>query len=109
MPRDALAAWLQPEAGHALEDHLYLVDPMGEWMMRVPADPEPGARQARPGPAAARLVLVGPAGPLSTHRTMDFAPSLRLLMLASAIALLPLGWVWLRQPQADAPRAGCWR
>lgn len=41
VPRDALAAWLQPEAGRALEDHLYLVDPMGEWMMRVPADPEP--------------------------------------------------------------------
>ena len=42
VPREALAAWLQPETGHALEDHLYLVDPMGEWMMRVPADPEPG-------------------------------------------------------------------
>jgi len=41
VPRDALAAWLQPEAGRALEDHLYLVDPMGEWMLRVPADPEP--------------------------------------------------------------------
>jgi hypothetical protein len=41
VPSDALAAWLQPEAGHALEDHLYLVDPMGEWMMRVPSDPDP--------------------------------------------------------------------
>jgi hypothetical protein len=41
VPREALAAWLQPEAGHALEDHLYLVDPMGEWMMRMPAQPEP--------------------------------------------------------------------
>jgi len=41
VPRDALATWLQPEAGRALEDHLYLVDPMGEWMMRVPADPDP--------------------------------------------------------------------
>jgi hypothetical protein len=41
VPRDALAAWLQPEAGHALEDHLYLIDPMGEWMMRVPAGPDP--------------------------------------------------------------------
>ena len=39
--RDALAAWLQPQEGHALEDHLYLVDPMGEWMMRMPADPDP--------------------------------------------------------------------
>lgn len=39
--RNAIAAWLAPAAGHALEEHLYLVDPMGEWMMRMPADPEP--------------------------------------------------------------------
>jgi cytochrome oxidase Cu insertion factor (SCO1/SenC/PrrC family) len=39
--RPALAAWLSPEAGHSLEEHLYLVDPMGEWMMRIPAHPEP--------------------------------------------------------------------
>lgn len=42
LPREAVAAWLQPAAGHALEDHLYIVDPMGEWMMRMPAQPEPG-------------------------------------------------------------------
>ncbi len=41
VPRAAVAAWLQPEAGRALEEHLYLVDPMGEWMLRVPADPDP--------------------------------------------------------------------
>lgn len=41
VPRAALAAWLQPDAGHALEEHLYLVDPMGEWMLRVPAQPDP--------------------------------------------------------------------
>jgi hypothetical protein len=39
--RAALSAWLAPEAGHALEDHLYLVDPRGDWMMRMPASPEP--------------------------------------------------------------------
>lgn len=33
----ALAQWLAPAAGHALQDHLYLVDPMGQWMMRFPA------------------------------------------------------------------------
>jgi hypothetical protein len=37
----AVAAWLQPEGGRALEEHLYIIDPMGEWMMRVPADPDP--------------------------------------------------------------------
>jgi cytochrome oxidase Cu insertion factor (SCO1/SenC/PrrC family) len=39
--RAALARWLAPAAGHALEDHFYIVDPMGEWMMRTPADPDP--------------------------------------------------------------------
>ncbi|MBE7940290.1 MULTISPECIES: hypothetical protein [Ramlibacter] len=31
---ETLAAWLAPATGHALQDHLYLVDPMGNWMMR---------------------------------------------------------------------------
>ena len=39
--RDALARWLAPADGQVLEDHLYVVDPMGEWMMRMPADAEP--------------------------------------------------------------------
>jgi hypothetical protein len=39
--RDAVGAWLQPATGGALEDHLYIVDPMGEWMMRLPADADP--------------------------------------------------------------------
>ena len=33
----ALAQWLAPAAGHALPEHLYVVDPMGNWMMRFPA------------------------------------------------------------------------
>jgi len=40
-PMGRLAAWLVPAAGHGLADHLYIVDPLGNWMMRVPADPEP--------------------------------------------------------------------
>ncbi len=34
----ALAQWLQPEAGHELQEHLYVIDPMGNWMMRFPAN-----------------------------------------------------------------------
>ena len=34
---EALAGWLAPAAGQALQDHLYVVDPMGNWMMRFPA------------------------------------------------------------------------
>jgi hypothetical protein len=37
----AVARWLAPAPGQALEDHLYVVDPMGEWMMRTPPQPEP--------------------------------------------------------------------
>ncbi|TWO70376.1 hypothetical protein FN976_15445 [Caenimonas sedimenti] len=31
-----LAQWLQPAPGQALPDHLYVVDPLGHWMMRFP-------------------------------------------------------------------------
>lgn len=37
----ALAQWLEPATGQALTDHLYIVDPMAQWMMRMPADAEP--------------------------------------------------------------------
>lgn len=39
----ALAQWLQPAAGHALAQHLYVVDPMGNWMMRFPANMDAAA------------------------------------------------------------------
>lgn len=42
LPRDRVASWLAPAPGQALEDHLYIVDPMGRWMMRMPAAAEPG-------------------------------------------------------------------
>jgi hypothetical protein len=38
----ALAQWLAPSRGQQLADHIYLVDPMGQWMMRTPANPDPG-------------------------------------------------------------------
>ena len=34
---------------------------------------------------------------------VDFAPTLRLLLMAAVIALLPLSWWWLRQRGADTP------
>jgi len=33
-----LAQWLEPATGKRLQDHLYLVDPLGNLMMRFPAD-----------------------------------------------------------------------
>lgn len=37
----ALAQWLQPAPGQRIEDHFYVVDPIGNWMMRFPADLQP--------------------------------------------------------------------
>jgi hypothetical protein len=37
VPAGELAQWLQPADGAALQDHLYVVDPIGNWMMRFPA------------------------------------------------------------------------
>jgi cytochrome oxidase Cu insertion factor (SCO1/SenC/PrrC family) len=42
VPAAALARWLEAEAGQALDAHLYLVDPRGRWVMRMPAEPDPG-------------------------------------------------------------------
>jgi hypothetical protein len=39
--RASLGAWLRPAEGQRLEQHLYIVDPMGNWMMRAPVDPDP--------------------------------------------------------------------
>jgi hypothetical protein len=41
VPREALATWLAPATGGALEEHVYIVDPFGRWMMRAPAAPDP--------------------------------------------------------------------
>jgi hypothetical protein len=41
VPKAALAAWTTPPAGEPLEAHMAIVDPMGNWMMRVPVDPQP--------------------------------------------------------------------
>ena len=37
VPQAQLAQWLEPATGHALPEHLYVIDPMGHWMMRFPA------------------------------------------------------------------------
>jgi hypothetical protein len=48
VPSAVLARWLPPAAGHALAEHLYLVDPMGHLMLRFPANLDVnGAAKAR--------------------------------------------------------------
>jgi hypothetical protein len=41
VPAKAVEAWLAPAPGQAIGNHLYLVDPMGRWMLRAPPDPDP--------------------------------------------------------------------
>ncbi len=48
VPQQQLGSWLQPSPGHQLAEHLYLVDPMGNWMMRFPAGLDlPAAAKAK--------------------------------------------------------------
>ena len=37
VPLALVSTWLKPGPGDALGDHIYVVDPMGNWMMRFPA------------------------------------------------------------------------
>lgn len=37
VPAAELARWLEPAAGHRIGEHLYVIDPLGHWMMRFPA------------------------------------------------------------------------
>ncbi len=41
VPHLALAAWLEAAPGESLESHLYVVDPVGRWMMRAPPEFDP--------------------------------------------------------------------
>lgn len=36
MPAEQITTWMQAAHGQQLADHLYLIDPMGNWMMRFP-------------------------------------------------------------------------
>jgi hypothetical protein len=48
VPAAELAKWLTPQNGYAMEDHLYLVDPLGKLMMRFPAHVDTaGARKIK--------------------------------------------------------------
>lgn len=41
VPAAQLSAWLEAAPGESLDTHLYLVDPVGRWMMRTPAALDP--------------------------------------------------------------------
>ena len=41
LPRASASTWLQAAPGQQLQDHLYIIDPLGDWMMRAPASADP--------------------------------------------------------------------
>ena len=49
VPAAELARWLVPTTGHTLAEHFFVVDPLGNWMMRFPArmDAEGAGRAKR--------------------------------------------------------------
>ena len=48
VPSEALMQWLPPDAGQRAEDHVYVVDPLGNLMMRFPANMDAaGAARAK--------------------------------------------------------------
>jgi hypothetical protein len=40
-PLDGVAKWLPVEQGNKVDDHMYLIDPLGNLMMRFPKDADP--------------------------------------------------------------------
>jgi hypothetical protein len=38
---EAIKAWLPVETGTSVTDHIYMIDPLGNLMMRFPKDPDP--------------------------------------------------------------------
>jgi len=45
-PRAELQAWLKPAEGANLRDHLFIIDPMGRWMLRSPVQADPSKIKA---------------------------------------------------------------
>ncbi|WP_455556353.1 hypothetical protein [Comamonas sp.] len=38
LPAQGVQTWLEPAPGQQLADHLYVIDPQGNWMLRFPAE-----------------------------------------------------------------------
>ena len=87
VPAAALAQWLAPAAGHALSEHLYLVDPKGQWMMRFPAmnvAPTLGTGVSLLPPEGARPPRGGPSAGVDTAAAAKIKRDLERLLRASA-------------------------
>lgn len=67
-----LAQWLAPAPGRRLSEHLYLIDPMGNWMMRFPAVNQPEQRERESAqPAPGLLKGIDTAAAAKTKRDVE--------------------------------------
>jgi hypothetical protein len=67
-----LAQWLAPAPGRRLSELLYLIDPMGNWMMRFPAVNQPEQREReRAQPAPGLLKGIDTAAAAKTKRDVE--------------------------------------
>ena len=88
VPADALAQWLAPTPGRQLQDQMYLVDPVGNWMMRFPpVNRAPAAaKEGVPPPDAggAPVRLGGPAADIDTASAARIKRDIERVLRASA-------------------------
>ncbi len=83
----SLAQWLQPAGGHQIAEHLYVVDPMGHWMMRFPAlngAPTLGTGVSLLPPEGVRPAKGGPSTGVDAAAFAKMKRDLERLMRASA-------------------------
>ena len=115
---------LTRDAGHALDDHLYLVDPMGNWMMRFPAELDlAGAARAKRDiervlRASASWDTQGAehdihtpfsqrAAPMTPSLWSTLSPILQVMLAGLLLAALALAWMTLRSAPRPGRMAGC--
>jgi hypothetical protein len=85
VPADALAQWLVPTPGRQLPDQLYLVDPIGNWMMRFPpVNKAPAGEGTAGAPTAGAARLAGPAADIDTASAARIKRDIERVLRASA-------------------------
>lgn len=85
VPGDTLAQWLAPTPGRQLQDQLYLVDPIGNWMMRFPpVNKAPSGDVSATTPAAGAARLTGPAADIDTASAARIKRDIERVLRASA-------------------------
>jgi hypothetical protein len=113
VPAEQLAKWLARVSGHTLAEHLFVVDPMGNWMMRFPARMDAAGAAAPSATSTAccapRRPGTSPAAdlPMDTSSLYDLTPIAWLMAAGVLIALGPLPGCGAAMPAPAGPAAAC--